>query len=180
MNPIYDPVILLLDNPYSRWSMDNKNDLLRQGKPTPHISCLTKDKKGSKVFCRSFNPSMYSKHSWLCGSHYTQKLFCWPCLLLSVCFKSVWVTVGFNDFKNLSRSIQRHESSKDHIYNHLNFKNLEKNTATIADALTEHGKLHKKYFNENVRLNRLFMENLVDLVLYYVEVLLDLLKILSI
>jgi len=74
--------------------------------------------------------------------------------------------VIINDFKNLSRSIQRHESSKGHIHNHLNFKNLEKNMATVVDVLTEPGKFYKKYFNVNVRLNRLFMKNLIDLVLY--------------
>lgn len=165
MNPLYDPVVLLLETPYRRWNIVNKNDLLRQGKLTPHLTCLFTDKIRSKVFSRSFNSNVYSKHSWLCGSHYLQKLFCWPCLLFSQT-KSVWVTEGYNDLKNLSRSIQRHESSKDHVHNHYSFKNLENNTVTVVDTLKEHGKLFKKNYNENVRLNRLFMEHLIDLVLY--------------
>lgn len=108
---------------------------------------------------------MYSKLSWLCGSHYLQKLFCWSCLLFSQT-KSVWVTEGYNDLKNLSRSIQRHESSKDHVHNHFSFKNVENNAVTVVDTLKEHGKLFKKNDNENVRLNRPFMEHLIDLVLY--------------
>lgn len=70
------------------------------------------------------------------------------------------------NLKNLSRSIERHKSSKDHVHNHFNLKNLENNTVTIIDTLKEHGKLFKKNYNENVRLNRLFMEHLIDIVLY--------------
>lgn len=39
---------------------------------------------------------------------------------------------------------------------------MEKNTATVVDDPIEHGKLCKRYFNKNVRLNYLFMENLID------------------
>lgn len=126
---------------------------------------MSTNKISSKVFSRSFNSNVYNKHSWLCGSYYLQKLFCWPCLLLGQT-KSVWVTEGYNDLKNLSRSIERHESSIDHVHNHFSLKNLEYNTVTIIDILKEHGKLFKKNYNENVRLNRLFMEHLIDLVLY--------------
>jgi len=80
--------------------------------------------------------------------------------------KSVLSTEGYCDFKNLSRSLQRHELSKEHIRNHFNLKNLEKNAVTIVDALSEHGKLFKKHYNENVRLNRLFMEHLIDIVIF--------------
>jgi len=165
MNPLYDPVVLLQETPYRRWNIVDRNDLLRQGKLTPHLTCLFTDKIRSKVFSRSFNSNVYSKHSWLCGSHYLQKLFCWPCLLFSQT-KSVWVTEGYNDLKNVSRSIQRHESSKDHVHNHFSLKNLENNAVTVVDTLKEHGKLFKKNYNENVRLNRLFMVHLIDLVLY--------------
>lgn len=165
MNPVYDPIVLLQEHPYRRWNINDKSDLLKNGKPTPPLTCLSADKKGSKVFCRSFNLNLYKKHAWLCGSFYLQKLFCWPCILLSQA-NSVWTTLGYSDFKNVSRSIQRHEASKDHIHNYLNLKNLEKNTVSVLDTITEHGKLYKIRYNDNVRLNRLFMEHLIDLVLY--------------
>ncbi|XP_025192174.1 uncharacterized protein LOC112592365 [Melanaphis sacchari] len=141
MNPIYDPIVLLLEHPYRRWSTFDKNDLLRKGKPTPSLTHLSADKNGSK------------------------RLFCWPCILLSQS-NSVWITLGYADFKNLSRSILRHEVSKDHVHNYLNLKNLEKNTTSIIDTISEHGKLFKLCFNENVRLNRLCMEHIIDLVLF--------------
>ncbi|KAL4091278.1 hypothetical protein QTP88_025991 [Uroleucon formosanum] len=158
-------VVMLLETPFRRWHSDNKNDLLKVGKTIPILSALAPDKKLSKVFCRSFNPNLYQQHSWLCGSHYIQKLFCWPCLLLGK-MKSVWNTVGYYDLKNLSRGIQIHQTSKEHIHNHLGLKNLEKNYFSILDVVNEHGNLFKKNYNENVRLNRLFMEHLIDLVLF--------------
>jgi hypothetical protein len=165
MNPVTDEVVMLLETPFRRWKSDNKNDLLKVGRAIPILSVLTPDKKSSKVFCRSFNPNLYQQHSWLCGSHYLQKLFCWPCLLMGK-IQSVWNTIGYYDLKNLSRSIQIHQSSKEHIHNHLGLKKLEKKSSTIVDIINEHGNLFKKIYNENVRLNRLFMEHLIDLVLF--------------
>lgn len=167
MNPIQDPILCVLEKPYSRWDSSSKKDLLRQGKPIPSLTCLTcltNDKKAGKVFSKSFSLTWYKQHSWLCGSYYLQKLFCWPCVILGKT-KSVWTTDGYCDFKNLPRSVQSHEESKEYIHNYLNFKNLEKNCATIVDVLNDHCKLLKKQCNESVRLNRLIMEHLIDLVL---------------
>jgi len=165
MDPINDPVVILLETPFRRWNNIHKNDLIRKGKPTPFLSCQSLDKKGGKVFSRLFNPAWYDLHSWLCGSYYKQALFCWPCILLGQS-KSVWSTVGYCDFKNLSRSVKFHESSKEHIHSYLGIKRLENNSVTIIDAVNEHSALFKKKFNENVRLNRLFMESLIDIVLF--------------
>ncbi|KAL4141558.1 hypothetical protein QTP88_004182 [Uroleucon formosanum] len=162
---VTDVVVMLLETPFRRWNSDSKNDLLKMGKPIPILSALAPDKKLSNVFCRSFNPNLYQQHFWLCGSHYIQKLFCWPCLLLGK-MKPVWNTVGYYDLKNLSRGIQIHQTSKEHIHNHLGLENLEKNCFTILDVVNEHGNLFKKNYNENVRLNSLFMEHFFDLVLF--------------
>lgn len=95
MNPIHDPFMSLFKKPFSCWNEFNKNDLLKQGKPTPYSTCLTTD----KVFRRSFSVNWYIQNSWLCGSYNIQKLFCWHCLLLGktkcVC------TTGYCDFKKL-------------------------------------------------------------------------------
>lgn len=40
-------------------------------------------------------------------------------------------------------------------------KNFQKNQNTIADALKENARLFEAHFNENVRLNRLFLEILI-------------------
>jgi hypothetical protein len=56
--------------------------------------------------------------------------------------------------KNLSTSVKKHESSKQHLTNILSLKRLENNTTTIKDALTEH--------NEEVRKNRILLSYLID------------------
>jgi hypothetical protein len=77
------------------------------------------------VIFRSFNVTWYKQHSWLSGSYYLEKLFCWPCIIFRH-IKSVWSTEGHCDFKNLPRCAQRHELSKEHIHYNFNLKNLEK------------------------------------------------------
>ncbi|XP_050064957.1 zinc finger MYM-type protein 1-like [Aphis gossypii] len=165
MNPVYDPVVQLLGTPFRRWTTNDKNELLKLGKPIPQLCCQSRDKKGGKMYSRAFNPKWYDMHTWLCGSQYKQALYCWPCLLLSMT-KSVWTTTGYADLKNLSRSVKLHESAREHIHCMVGLKHLENNRVTIVDALTEHGYLFKKKYNENVRLNRLFMEHLIDIVLF--------------
>ncbi|CAI6360376.1 unnamed protein product [Macrosiphum euphorbiae] len=59
-----------------------------------------------------------------------------------------------------------HESSREHIHNHLGLKNLENNCSIVVDVINGHDHLFKKNYNENVRLNRLFVEHLIDLVLF--------------
>uniref|UniRef100_A0A2S2PGV1 Zinc finger MYM-type protein 1 n=1 Tax=Schizaphis graminum TaxID=13262 RepID=A0A2S2PGV1_SCHGA len=165
MNPVRDVVVMLLETPFPRWKSDSKKDLLKVGKPIPMLLKSVPDKKQAKVYCRSFNTNLYQQHSWLCGSHYMQKLFCWPCLLIGK-NKSVWNTVGYCDLKNVTRTVQIHKSSKEHIHNHLGLKSLEKDIFNVVDIVNEHDYLFKKNYNENVRLNRLFMEHLIDLVLF--------------
>lgn len=115
MNPVKDSVDMLLQMPFRRWSNRDKDELQMKGKPTPILSVFTTDNRQGKIFCRTFNISSYQQHSWLCGSYIMQKLFCWSCLLIGHT-NSVWNTTGYCDFKNLTRSIKIHESSKEHTY----------------------------------------------------------------
>ncbi|KAL4089368.1 hypothetical protein QTP88_024414 [Uroleucon formosanum] len=45
---VTDMVVMLLETPFRRWHSDNKNDLLKVGKPIPILSALAPDKKLSK------------------------------------------------------------------------------------------------------------------------------------
>jgi hypothetical protein len=51
---------------------------------------------------------------------------------------------GILILKNLSTSVKKHESSKEHLTNILSLKRLENNTKTMKDALTEHSALSIK------------------------------------
>jgi len=48
MNPIYDPIVSLLGISFSK--IRDKKYIIKQGKPTPSLSCLPTDKKDGKVF----------------------------------------------------------------------------------------------------------------------------------
>lgn len=67
---------------------------------------------------------------------------------------------------NVTRSLHKHEDSGEHLKCELMLKNFQKNQNTIADALKENARLYKLQFNENVRLNRLFLRTVIDAVLY--------------
>jgi len=45
MKPVTDEVFILLETPFRRWKSNNKNDLLKVGRPIPALSVLTPDKK---------------------------------------------------------------------------------------------------------------------------------------
>lgn len=166
MNPVSDTILLLFETPFHSRNLSARNDLLTFGRPTPTISVSSKDKKNNKIFCRSFNSIFYEKFPWLCGSHYTQKLFCWPCVLLGIP-NTPWNKVGSNDFKNLSKSIKIHESTEEHINNYLKLKHLENRCSDLKlIAFRDNDILFKKQYNENVRLNRLMMKHFIDIVLY--------------
>ncbi|CAI6354647.1 unnamed protein product [Macrosiphum euphorbiae] len=113
---------------------------------------------------RSFKESWYDSHKWLCGSFYEQRLYCWPCVLLGK-VKNVWSSDGYFDLKNLSRSVKKHEASKDHINNFIGLVRLEKNKGTIIDALNEGSRLSKILYNDNVRKNRLVLLQIIEVVI---------------
>jgi hypothetical protein len=69
MDPINDPVMILLETHFKRWNNIHKNDLIRKGKITLFLSCQSLDKKGGKLFSRLFNPARYDLDSWLCGNY---------------------------------------------------------------------------------------------------------------
>lgn len=164
--PAQDIICVLLETPFSRWKDSDKSDLLRLKLPEPVLTyheVLTQ--KSGKQFSRNFKQSWYSEYPWLCGSFYLNKLFCWPCLLLSV-KKSPWNTSGFQDFRNATRAFHKHKDSTEHLKSEVGFKLLKQNLHTIADALKENARMNKKIYNDNVTLNRKFMKLPVDVTLY--------------
>lgn len=117
MNPQYDIVMSLLETPFSRRSESEKREIL-QYRPTHkiEINCPEKNATQKRTCCRTFQLSWYESHKWFCGSRCTNRLYCWPCLLLGN-VKNVWNTTGYFDLKNISRSTKLHNDSKEHIKN---------------------------------------------------------------
>lgn len=155
MNPMNDVICNLLETPFSRWKDDDRRDVLSCGTPVPVLNIMKSC--GDKItFNRKFKTTWNTDYKWLCGSAYLQKLFCWQCLLISV-KKTPWNSSGFDDLNNITRAFKKHDSSLEHIKCLLGLKEIEKNMNQIVDALSENLRLHTFKYNENVRLNSLFM-----------------------
>lgn len=165
MNPQNDLVMSLLETPFSRRPETKKREILHQ-RPTPRIEIICPDKNTNqrRTYSRTFQASWYDSNRWLCGSLFTKRLFCWPCLLLGN-VKNVWNTTGYFDLKNISRSTKLHNDSKEHIKNLMGLKRIERNASTIVDALQEQASLNKIVYNENVRKNRQLLTYLIDVTL---------------
>lgn len=164
MFPFNDLIMNLLETPFSRRSESNKRQILDDGRPVVSLHNLNIQNSISKMCSRSFKESWYDSHKWLCGSFYEQRLYCWPCVLLGK-VKNVWSSDGYFDLKNLSRSVKKHEASKDHINNFIGLVRLEKNKETIIDALNEGSRLSKILYNDNVRKNRLLLLQIIEVVI---------------
>lgn len=167
MYPVNDIVCNLLQTPFNRWKDDDKRDVLFCGRPTEALAITAKKeiKKAGKSYNIRFKESWFTDYKWLCSSPALQKLFCWPCLLFSN-KHSAWSKGGFSDILNITRSLHKHGDSAEHLKSELLLRNFEKNQNTIADALKENSRLVKINFNENVRLNRLFLRTVIDAVVY--------------
>ena len=72
MYPLNDIVCSLLQTPFSRWTEDDKRDVLIAGKPMPDLDISAKkvERKGAKSYLKHFRTSWYNEYQWLCGSVY--------------------------------------------------------------------------------------------------------------
>nr|CAI5847007.1 unnamed protein product [Callosobruchus analis] len=76
----------------------------------------------------------------------------------------VWGKTGYNNLQNLSRAIERHEKSQEHISSSIKFELFGKqNIANLLDTARERD---IENFNEKVRENREILKRLIDAVVY--------------
>lgn len=149
-NPSSDVICALLECGFSRWTEADKIELFNRGRPMPHLSITSvKQLNTGNSTTKTFQSSWYTTHKWLCGSISLQKLFCWPCLLFS-CKSYAWNRTGFSNLLNIHRDMDRHNNSVEHIKHMIDYKNFEKSSNTIAEALKESRYLYLAKYNENV------------------------------
>jgi hypothetical protein len=102
----------LLNHPFNLLSY-NKLFVKSQKQPQPNLTGLILCVSGKQK--RSFNTTWYQKCTLLVGSVNINLLFYWSCLLFAAeTENTVWSCLGFNDFKNIARCIERHQKSKEH------------------------------------------------------------------
>lgn len=152
---------ICLDSPFSRLKVEEKTQIIKNGRPTPELPNLTTK---NKTFIRHFKTSNYKEKAWLCGCPLINKLFCWPCLLFaSKNEKSVWTT-GYNDLNHFTASMIKHQTSQVHISNTLTLKTFGK--VRIDVLLDEQKRISLSRHNEQVSENRNVFERLVDSVCF--------------
>jgi len=105
----------LLEKPFATRPFEEKLCIVKTGKPKPAMPDLTSPcRLGSKMINRTFSSSRFSEVTCLTGCNVKNKLYCWPCLLLSS-EPSVWNRQGYSDLTHLSYAVRKHETSKKHI-----------------------------------------------------------------
>lgn len=141
-------------------SFEEKNTIIKNGKPTPILNLTTK----IKICIRHFYKSIYKTSEWIAGCKFSGKMYCWLCMLFSN-KRNVWTTTGFSDLNNLSKAIKRHctAASGKHLtviqlktFGLNRIKNAIDNSRTIAIA--QH--------NSKVKFNREIMKNYIDAVYF--------------
>lgn len=107
----------LLEKRFSLLSLEEKLEIKKLGAYQPRDVHITqKDGKKTRTFCVAW----FDKISWLSVSDKKKSLFCFYCILFGG--ESVWTLTGCKDLKHLSERIQKHESSKVHINNVVQFQ----------------------------------------------------------
>lgn len=105
----------LVNTPFLRRSISEKNEIIKIGKPClviPNLTSVYKDK--TREYIRHFNTLQYDNTIRLTGFCASNKLYCWPCLLC-LTENGVWSKNGFNNLNTLSLVTYRHEKLNNHI-----------------------------------------------------------------
>ena len=108
---------------------------------------------------RSFHKEWYTRKEWLCECALRNRLFCYPCLLLSTC-DNVWTKTGICNLKNLPRSLSKHEKSNIHIQSQISFKTF--GASKIDLAFDEQQRLDISLHNSKVKENRKILKVLIN------------------
>lgn len=154
----------LVKNNFTKLPLQQQFKIKSDGRPTPKLELRIERKNGVQ---RTFNEENYVRTEWLTASAKLQRLFCWPCLLFDKdsCYVSnPWVTAGFADLANLSRGIERHGKSKNHIDSAVKLKlfGRVRNGKTLDLARSISTKKH----NEQVKRNRDILMRLIVAAVY--------------
>lgn len=157
-----DIVEFLVKFKFSRLSYDDKLFVKDLGISRPDLSKIIINQGKPH---RSFVNAWYEKCRWLTGSQILKKLFCWPCLLFSSSGEEIWSKTGYDNIKNLSRSIERHTASKGHISCTCKLHLLGKQN-NIASVIDSAHRLEIERFNDSVRKNRDILKRLINICIF--------------
>jgi len=144
-----------------RLKATNFSSLSYEEKCTREANTRVEACEAKQRFLRKFNPKLYEKYSWLCGSSITNKLYCWPCVLFSKKESSVWCSAqcGYDDLNNLHTAAGRHDKTALHLKAFLAHNTFGQTRINVlldnqkSIAITKH--------NEQVNRNREISKRLI-------------------
>ena len=151
-----DDIVEKLKKSFAALTFQEKKDVVDCGRPTPLLNIS----KQSKTCLRKFNPEIYNKVYWICGSTSSNKLYCWPCLLFSQ-DDSIWSSPhrGYSDLNNLHTAVGRHEKTASHLSAFVTFKTFGQ---TRIDALlSQQRNAVINQHNAEVKRNREVLKRLI-------------------
>ncbi|KAM3597036.1 uncharacterized protein V6R79_025189 [Siganus canaliculatus] len=102
----------IIATPFSRWTFQEKMDIVRQGWLTPELASLSQQGKGFVRHCQSNN---YERYQLLTASPKRGKLYCWECLLFASDRFGVWSNTGFANLSCLTKAATRHQITAGHL-----------------------------------------------------------------
>lgn len=144
----------LLQTPFSSRTLAEKLDIKKLGRPLPNLNL----QQQTKNRCRKFNPEIYNKNKWICGSQEVNAFFCFPCVLFGGDVS--WTKTGIRDIGHIWSKIKVHESSKRHMDNVLSFSFLGK--VNIQNKLDSQYRQTIINHNEQVDKNRYVLNLIIN------------------
>lgn len=143
----------ILKRPFKQFTTEEQYGIIKQGRFTD-LTNLCQNDKGKY---RTFSTIWYKRIKWLTGNTVNKRLYCWNCVLFPTGPNRIWNYHGFDDLKNMSQSIKKHEESKEHVYSSIKLKLMMKTKRSENSA-------HKKQIVDNVKVkrNRKYLERLID------------------
>lgn len=156
--------IVSLYKDFQRFSLEEKLEIKRNGRPTPQLEIVCNSTSRGKSYIRKFNSNIYEKYSWLCGCKIKNRVFCFPCILFGGDLH--WTVNGMCDLVHLNTKANIHSNSKQHIRNDMRFALLGQ-TNIEAQLDTAYWKNVARH-NENVAKNRFVLSKIID-VKYFAE-----------
>ena len=117
----------------------------KNGRPTPRLNLIQTTKAGGS---RSFKEENYE-----------------PCILSDESpTPNPWISIGFDDLKNLQRAMERHGKSKSHINSNLKLKLFGR--VQIDEALSKAASIATQRHNGLVRRNWEILRKMIIAVVY--------------
>ncbi|GBL86441.1 Zinc finger MYM-type protein 1 [Araneus ventricosus] len=134
-------------------------------RPTPSLNLIQVTKCKTRDFKREFKSDLCEKCSWICGCESTNRLFCFPCLLLAKQNgDSSWVSYGVAYLSHLTQKMKKHECSQSHLNSILEFNLLGK--VDVRQQLDIAFRSNVKRHNEKVTKNHYVLTKIIDCILF--------------